>query len=123
MKLLVSTQSGVPIYEQIETQLREQIIRGDIPPHSPLPSIRALAKDLQVGIITVKRAYDDLILCGYAYSLPGKGVYASELGAEQVEEFHDKYLNDLLKQVVDYAKRNGISQEKVVLLAKNIWKE
>ena len=83
MNILISFESGVPIYEQIKSQLRGQIIRGDLPPDSMLPSIRTLARELKLGIVTAKRAYDDFCAEGYLYTVKGKGDYVAEFDRDK----------------------------------------
>ena len=73
MKILISNANNQPIYEQIYTQIRNQILSGELAPGQGLPSIRALAKDLRVSVITTKRAYEELEKGGYVYTVPAKG--------------------------------------------------
>ena len=85
MHIILSPLSGAPIYEQIERQIVSAITCGELLQGSALPSIRLMAKELGVGIITVKRAYDDLCADGWCYSLKGKGVFVS--GAEELVRY------------------------------------
>lgn len=77
MNILISNCNDKPIYEQIYTQIRNQILSGALPPGQALPSIRALAKDLRVSVITTKRAYEELEKAGYLYTVPAKGSYVA----------------------------------------------
>ena len=77
MTILIDNRSGLPIYEQIVTQIREQILSGELGPDAALPSIRSLAKDLRISVITTKRAYEELEREGLLYTVPGKGAFAS----------------------------------------------
>ena len=75
MLILIDNKSGVPIYEQIFTQIKGHILSGELKSDEPLPSIRGLAKDLRISVITTKRAYDELERAGYLYTVPGKGSF------------------------------------------------
>ncbi|MGN0817831.1 MAG: GntR family transcriptional regulator, partial [Candidatus Coproplasma sp.] len=85
MRILLDFEKG-PIYEQIKGQIKEQILSGSLAPNSMLPSIRTLAKELKVGIITAKRAYDELTSEGFAYAVQGKGVFVANITREKIDE-------------------------------------
>lgn len=121
MNILISFESGVPIYEQIKSQLRGQIIRGDLPPDSMLPSIRTLARELKLGIVTAKRAYDDLCAEGYLYTVQGKGVYVAEFDRDKAESFAVNEIRARLKDIQAFAKRNSVGDETVIRLIREIW--
>lgn len=123
MKIFVSPISGIPIYEQIKNQIKEQVLSGGISPNTALPSIRTLAKELQVGIVTAKRAYDDLCAEGYAYAVQGKGVYISPVNSAQIEEFNLAEIELRLREIYEYAKTNSVSTERVKKIIKQIWGE
>ena len=80
MNVFIQTKSGLPIYEQIEKQIKEMIIAGELKEGDALPSIRALASDVKISVITVKRAYEDLEKEGMIYSVQGKGFYVDNPG-------------------------------------------
>ena len=86
MDLIISNASGKPIYEQICTQIKNAILSGELSPGDALPSIRALAKDLRISVITTKRAYDELEGEGFIYTLPGKGCFVAERSTELLRE-------------------------------------
>ena len=113
MKLLITPTNLIPIYEQIEEQIKEQILKGEIQPHTALPSIRVLAKELQVGVITVRRAYDDLCAAGYAYAVQSKGVYVAEIDRNTVNDIHDFELREMIRQWIGYAEKYNVSMEKL----------
>ena len=121
MNILISFESGVPIYEQIKSQLRGQIIRGDLPQDSMLPSIRTLARELKLGIVTAKRAYDDLCAEGYLYTVQGKGVYVAEFDRDKAESFAVNEIRARLKDIQAFAKRNSVGGETVKRLIREIW--
>lgn len=86
MQLFIDNRSGLPIYDQIFSQIKEQILSGALEENAPLPSIRGLAKDLQVSVITTKRAYDELEREGFIYTQPGKGSFAAPRNRELLRE-------------------------------------
>jgi len=91
MRIVISYQSGVPIYEQIKEQIKEAVLSGDLPENELLPSIRQLARDLKTSVITTTRAYNDLELEGFIQTVPGKGCYVKKINNELVQA---KYLED-----------------------------
>lgn len=86
MFLALSNNDPTPLYEQIKKQIIEQIMSGELPPGTMLPSIRALARELEISVITVKKAYEDLEANGYIVTNQGKGSYVAQAGAEFVKE-------------------------------------
>ncbi len=86
MRLIVSNASALPIYEQISQQVKQAILAGDVTAGDPLPSIRQLARDLRVSVITTTRAYNDLVRDGFVTSVQGKGVFVRAVNAELVRE-------------------------------------
>ena len=121
MHILISYESGIPIYEQIEAELRGQIMRGDLPPDTLLPSIRTLAKELKIGIITAKRAYDDLCAEGFLYSVQGKGVFVANFDRNKAESDAVGEIRSRLKDIEAFAERNSVKREVVQKLIKEIW--
>ena len=100
MNLIISNASGKPIYEQIYTQVKNCIISGELSPGDALPSIRALAKDLRISVITTTRAYDELERDGFIDRVPGKGCYVAEKNLELVREAHLKQIEDHMSEIV-----------------------
>ena len=86
MQLYIDNRSGAPIYDQIYSQIKDAILSGQVTEGEALPSIRALAKDLRISVITTKRAYDELENEGFIYTLPGKGCYVAERSTELLRE-------------------------------------
>lgn len=110
MKIVLSNTSGVPIYEQIETQIVDAILAGELAEGDPLPSLRVLARDLRVSLITTTRAYAELAAAGYVANVPGKGSYVLPRDAGLVRE---KYLVDVeraLSDAVVAARRAGLGE-------------
>ena len=86
MKILIDNRKGIPIYEQICEQIKGEILSRELPPDSALPSIRNLAKDLRISVITTKRAYEELERDGFIYTAAGKGCFVSGANTELVKE-------------------------------------
>lgn len=122
MNFQISMVSQVPIYEQIELQIREQILAGELPPGTQMPSIRAMAKELRIGIITVKRAYEDLCAEGMLVSHPGKGVYVAEVDADQAKAIHREELVRQLQDVCQFARSSSISLEELLELTAEVYR-
>jgi GntR family transcriptional regulator len=104
MNIIISNSSGEPIYEQISSQLKNLIFNGELLEGESLPSIRSLAKDLKISVITTKRAYEELENEGFIYTLPGKGSYVSAQNMEILREKKIKIIEDKLSEAVDASK-------------------
>ena len=122
MKILINNKSGQPIYEQIYMQIRDAIVRGELSEHRPLPSIRSLAKDLHISVITTKRAYEDLERDGFIESFTGKGSFVSGQNQELVREEGLRQIEKYLMDAVDKAKQFGISYEELSSLLNMLYK-
>ena len=114
MKILISNANNQPIYEQIYTQIRNQILSGELAPGQGLPSIRALAKDLRVSVITTKRAYEELEKAGYVYTVPAKGSYVAEKNTQLVREAYLTRIEEHLQQILPLADSCGLGEEELV---------
>ena len=121
MRIFVSNESGVPIYEQIKTQIRSQIIKGELLPETLLPSIRTLAKELKVGIITAKRAYDDLSAEGFIYTVQGKGVFVAKFDKKKAESGAIAELTIKLTDIKNFCQQNSVDEKTALKLFKEIW--
>ena len=113
MELIIRNTDNQPIYEQICQQIKAQIIAGQLAPGEPLPSIRALAKDLKISVITTKRAYDELEADGFLYTVAGKGCFVAEKNLDLVREHQLKELEDHLSAAAELAKSCGLSREEL----------
>lgn len=109
MDIIISNSSGVPLYEQIEEQIKSQIMTGELSPGDVLPSIRVLAKELKMSVITTKRAYDDLERDGYIESVIGKGTFVKNINEELMKENMRFAVQELLENAVDKAILGKIS--------------
>ncbi len=99
MNILIDNKSGAPIYEQIYTQIKAQIISGALEENALLPSIRALAKDLRISFITTKRAYEELEKDGFIYTLPAKGCYVAPKNVELIREENLKKIEAHIEEI------------------------
>lgn len=109
MNIVISNSGEIPIYGQIASQIKSAVIAGEVKPGEPLPSLRFLAKELRVSVISTKRAYEELEREGYITSVPGKGSFAAEINRELLREEQYKRLEEHLNEAVDAARTAGIS--------------
>ena len=109
MNVIVSNASDRPIYEQIYLQLKGAILRGELREGDALPSIRALAKDLRISVITTKRAFDDLERGGFIYTVQGKGSFVASKNGELLREEQLKQIEQKLTEALALARQGGIS--------------
>ncbi len=123
MNILVSNASPDPIYEQISRQIRTQIVNGTLEAGDMLPSIRALARELQVSVITTKRAYDDLEKEGFIDSVTGKGSFIAAQNPEFLREKQMRTIEEKLTEAVDSAKNYGVGKEKIQELIELLYEE
>ena len=98
MTVLIDNKSGAPIYDQIYSQIKNQIISGELKENEMLPSIRGLAKDLRISFITTKRAYEELEKEGFIYTLPAKGCYVAPKNTELIKEENLKKIDLILSK-------------------------
>ena len=113
MDIIISNSSGVPIYEQIEEQIKSQIMMGELVEGDALPSMRLLAKELKISIITTKRAYEDLERDGFIESVTGKGSFVKGVNSDMVKENMMFAIQELLESAVDKAILGKVSLEEM----------
>ncbi|MDY0210554.1 MAG: GntR family transcriptional regulator [Acholeplasma sp.] len=123
MNILVSLQSNKPIYEQIKSQIVSLILEKELKPFDQLPSIRQLSTTLQVGIITTKRAYEDLVRDGVLISKMGKGYYVSDMKLDSVKSLHTKELISQLKALKPLIQNTGMSLDELQALLRKLMEE
>ena len=109
MQIIISNSSKEPIYEQIYAQIKKLILIGELQEGQALPSMRQLAKDLEISVITTKRAYEELEKNGFIYSIVGKGSFISEQNMEMVKERKMKAIEETLVVAIQNSKEMGIS--------------
>ena len=114
MEIIIRNTGGQPIYEQIYSQLKAQIIAGAVPPGEALPSIRALAKDLKISVITTKRAYDELEAEGFLYTVAGKGCFVAEKNLDLIREQQLRELEGHLTAAAGLAKSCAVTVEELI---------
>ena len=113
MDIIISNSSGVPIYEQIARQMKGLILRGELREGEALPSMRLLAKELRISVITTTRAYEELEREGFLTTVPGKGCFVAPRDLELVREDCLRRMEEQLSQAVATAKAGGISLEEM----------
>lgn len=123
MNIRIQSKSGVPIYEQIGRQLKEEILSGALKEGEALPSIRNLASDLKISVITTKRAYEELEKEGLIYSVQGKGFFVDNPDFQYLEEKRVQGVEEELKKALDKCQEAGLSKEEVRELIEILWIE
>lgn len=114
MHIFIDNRNGVPIYDQIYTQIKDQIINGSLKENDSLPSIRGLAKDLRISFITTKRAYEELEKEGYIYTVPAKGCYVAPKNVELVREENLKKIEEYMDEITKLAVSCSLSREDLI---------
>lgn len=114
MHILIDNKSGLPIYDQIYTQIKQQIIAGVLCPHQMLPSIRGLAKDLRISFVTTKRAYEELEKDGFLYTIPAKGCFVAPKNTALLREENLKKIEDHMEAIVQLAASCSLSNEELL---------
>ncbi len=123
MHLLIDNRSGSPIYEQIYSQLKAQIIAGSLQADSPLPSIRNLAKDLRISVITTKRAYDELEKEGFLYTVAGKGCFVAPRNVELLREENLRKIEDHMEAIRRLSASCNLCREDILEMLRLVWEE
>lgn len=123
MKIIIQTQGTLAIYEQIVNQLKSAIVQGELAADEALPSIRNLAAELQVSVITTKRAYEELEKEGLIRSVAGKGFYVCEYNMDYLREKQLIMIERRMLEVVEQAKALGLSKEDISLMAATLYEE
>ena len=114
MNILIDNKSGAPIYDQIYSQIKSQIISGVLREDDMLPSIRGFAKDLRISFITTKRAYEELEKDGFIYTLPGKGCYVAPKNVELLREENLKKIEEHIDEIVRLAASCNLSKKDII---------
>lgn len=123
MDIIISNADNSPIYEQIYRQIKSGILRGSLQEGDMLPSIRALAKDLRISVITTKRAYDELEKDGYLHTVAGKGCFVAEKNTELIREENLRQLEEHLRSAAELAAACGLSREETADLLRLLWED
>jgi len=123
MQILISNNSKEPIYEQIYYQIKKQILTNELQAGQALPSMRQLAKDLDISVITTKRAYEELEKNGFIYSVVGKGSFVSEQSNEMIKERKLKVIEEQLVTAIQNSKEIGLSFTELQELLNMLYRE
>lgn len=121
--VLIDTKSGEPIYNQIYSQIKSQIISGELKENDMLPSIRGLAKDLRISFITTKHAYEELEKEGFIYTLPGKGCYVAPKNTEILREENLKRIEKHIEDIASLASSCNLSRADIIEMITFIMEE
>lgn len=114
MHIFIDNKSGIPIYEQIYNQIKAQIINATLCEDAPLPSIRNLAKDLRISVITTKRAYDELERDGFIYTVAGKGCFVAQKNTELLKEENLKKIEDYMDKIIQLSVSCNLSKQDIM---------
>lgn len=123
MKVIISNKSDLPIYEQIKVQIKEQIMDGSLCENEFLPSIRSLAKDLGISVITTTRAYSDLENEGFVATMQGKGTFVLPRDNEMIREQYLRRIEEEFTSAIENARLAGISDKELISILENLMKE
>jgi len=123
LDIIISNSSNKPLYEQVAQQIKKQIVTGDLKPGELLPSIRLLAKELRISVITTKRAYEELERDGFIITVPGKGTFVSDKNVDLIREEQLKEVETHLETAVASAKLAGITLEELIKVLKMFYGE
>ncbi|MBO5609743.1 MAG: GntR family transcriptional regulator [Eubacterium sp.] len=123
MNISIQAKSSLPIYEQIERQIKDKILSGELKEGEGLPSIRAMAADLKISVITIKRAYEDLEKEGMIYSVQGKGFYIDNPDLNYMKEKKTLGLEERLSEWINEAKKSGLTADDAVSMLGILWED
>ena len=123
MNIVISQTSGQPIYEQIARQIKGLILRGELCEGAALPSMRLLARDLRISVITTKRAYEDLERDGFVVTVAGKGCFVAPRNLELMREEHRKKVEEALTKAIEQAKAASIDLPELVEMLTLLYEE
>ncbi|MEE0751758.1 GntR family transcriptional regulator [Frisingicoccus sp.] len=123
MNIFISNSGEQPIYEQITGQIKEMILRGELKGGDALPSMRGLAKDLHISVITTKRAYEELERDGFIHTMVGKGSFVADANMEMMKEEQFRRIEEILAEGVALAKRSGIGCEELQEIIRMVYEE
>lgn len=121
MNIIISNSSSVPIYEQIKNQIINQIMSDELREGESIPSIRSLASDIKISVMTIKKAYDELEKEGYIKSVQGKGTFVSPKNKELVKEQANKEIEKHISEIIDIADRFNIDKKEILDLFEFIY--
>ena len=121
MKIVISNSSSIPIYEQIKSAIINQIMAGELVEGEMIPSIRSLAYDIKISVMTIKKAYDELESEGYIKSVQGKGTFVSSINDELLKEKANKDIEENIYNIINIANKFDISKREILDLFEFIY--
>ena len=123
MDIILSNVDSTPIYDQIARQIREKIIAGELAPGDALPSMRLLAKELRISVITTKRAYEELERDGFLVTQTGRGSFVAPVSGARLREEQLRRAEEALAAAARAARQGGLTREEFLLAAQDMWEE
>ena len=123
MNIFIDNKSGSPIYDQIYSEIKALIMNGQLSEGEALPSIRNLAKDLRISVITTKRAYEELEKEGFIYTLPGKGCFVAERNTEILREENLRKIEEHMEEILKLGRGAGLTGETIIEMMKTLMEE
>ena len=123
MNIIISNASGKPIYDQIRDQFKAKIISGELKEGDALPSMRLLAKELRISVITTKRAYEELEREGFIISVMGKGSFVASKNTEFIREEHLRQMEDYLQKAIELSVGCGLTKEDLIQMITLLYDE
>ena len=123
VEIILSNTSDRPIYEQITSQIKEMIMKGELKPGDAMPSMRRLAKDLHVSVITTQRAYDDLQRDGFILTVPAKGTFVSTQNQDFIREENLRRIEKLLSDAATLGRENGMTLDELKSTLEVVYEE
>lgn len=123
MQIFINNKNGVPIYDQIYSQIKAQIINGSMKEDSSLPSIRSLAKDLHISVITTKRAYEELEKDGFIYTVPGKGSFVAMKNTELIREENLRKIEKHIEEIIKLSATCNLSKDDIISMINIFYEE
>ncbi len=122
MNIIISNTSNLPIYEQIATQIKQMILTNELKEGDALPSMRLLAKELRISVITTKRAYEELERDGFIVTATGRGSFVAKKNLEFVKEEHLRQIEQLMGEICDKSRLCGLSLSELLDMFETIYK-
>lgn len=123
MNIFIDNKSGTPIYDQIYSQIKDQIINGTLKEDEALPSIRNLAKDLRISVITTKRAYDKLEREGFIYTIAAKGCFVAPKNLELIREQNLKKIEEYMRQIIKISASLKLNKQDIIQILDILFEE
>lgn len=121
--IILSNNSDLPIYAQIVLSIKEKIAKGELIADTLMPSMRLLAKTLDVSVITTKRAYEELEREGFIYTIPSKGSYIAKRDEAMIHEYYSSQMLEALQGAVEFGKLGGVSKDQILDALIQLWEK